>query len=90
MTPLNTSNKSCYPSSSNNHSPIKPYDNSHFKQIIDTPQTDISIDRTRHLSQDQSTLLPPPIDRTTKTHYPLGCQPRMDYGFFLPPSKLYK
>ena len=84
MTPLITSNYNCSPSSSNNNSPIKPYDNLHFKKIIVTPQTDISIDRSRHLSQDQSNLLPPPIDRTTKTHYTLRRQPQMDYRHFIP------
>ena len=72
MTPLNTSNYDRPPSSSTNNSPIKPYDNSHFKEIINTPQPDISIDRPRTLSQDQSSLLHPSIDRTTKTHYPLS------------------
>ena len=33
--------------SSHDSSPIKIYGNSHFKQIIEPPQTDISIDRSR-------------------------------------------
>ena len=37
--------------------------------MINTPHTDIPIDRSRHLSQDQSNSYPPPIDRTTKTQY---------------------
>ena len=78
LTSFNTSNYDCPPLSSNNNSPIKPYDNSHFKRMINTPQTDISIERSRHLSQDQPTFLPSPIDRTTKTHYPLRCQPQME------------
>ena len=82
MTPLNTSNYNCPPPSSNDNAPTKLYDNSHFKKIIDTPQNDISIDRSRHLSQDQSIFLPPPIDRTTKTQYPLRRQPQMDYTLF--------
>ena len=63
--------------SSNDKPPIKLYDTSPFKQIIKTPQTDIDIpiDRSRHLSHDQSNLLPPPINRTTKTHYVLRHQP---------------
>ena len=51
-------------SSSNDHSSIKLYDNSPFKEIITTPQTDIPIDRSRHPSQNQSNSLTPPIDRT--------------------------
>ena len=57
---------------------IKLYDN----QMIKTPQTDIPIDRSRHPSQDQPNLLPPSIDRTTKTHFILRHQPKMDYRFF--------
>ena len=90
ITPLTTSNYYCPTPSSNDNSPTKLYGNSFFKQIIKTPQTDISIDRSRHSSQDQSNLLPPPIDRTTKTHYTLRHQPQIDYRFFIPPSKLYK
>ena len=90
MTPLNTSIYNCPTSSSNNNSPIKLFDNSPFKQIIITPHTDIFIDISRQLSQDQSILHPPPIDRTTKTHYPLRRQPQIDYRLFIPPSKPYK
>ena len=72
------------------NSPIKPIHNSPFKQIVNTPRTDIPFDSSRHLSQNQSNLHPPPIDRTTKTHYPLRRQPQMDYRLFIPPSKLYK
>ena len=90
MTSLNLSNYDCPSPSPNDNSPIKLHDNSPFKKIFITPQTDISIDRSRHLSHDQSKLLPPPIDRTTKTHYTLRRQPQMDYRLFIPPSKLYK
>ena len=79
MTPISTSKCDCPTPSSNDNSALKLYDHSPFKQIIKTPQTDISIDRSRHLSQDQSNSLPPPIDRTTKTHYTLRHQPQMDY-----------
>ena len=87
-TPSTTSNYDFTTPSSNDSSPIKLYDNSPFKPIIKTPQTDIFIDRSRHPSQDQSNLLPPPIGRTTKTHYKLRHQPQMDYRLFIPPSKL--
>ena len=90
MTPSNTSNYNCPTPSSNNHSPIKPIENSPFKRIIKTPHTDIPIVKSRHLSQNQSNLHPPPIDRTTKTHYPLRNQPQMNYRLSIPPSKLYK
>ena len=85
MTPLTTSNYNCPTPSSNNNSPIKLFDNSSFKQIIKTSHPDTSIDRSRHLSQDQSTLHSPPIDRTNKTHYPLRRQPQMDYRLYIPP-----
>ena len=90
LMPSNTSNYNCPTSSSNNQSPIKPIYNSPSKQIIRTPHTDILIDRPRHISQNQPNIHPPPIDRTTKTHYPLRRQPQMDYRLIIPPSKLYK
>ena len=91
LTPLTLSHYNCPYPSSNDNSPIKLFYNSLFSQINNTPQTDISIDRSRHLSQDQSNLLPPPIDTTTKAHYTLRRQPQMDYRLFIPPStKLYK
>ena len=74
--------------SSNDSSPIKLYDNSHFKQKIKTPQTDIPIDTSRQPSQDQSNLLPPPLDRTTKTQNNHRHQPKIDYRRFIPLSKL--
>ena len=90
MTSLTTPNYDCTNSSSNDSSPIKLYDNSPFKQIFETLQTDISTNRSRHVSHDRSHLLPPPIDRTNKTHYTLRHQPQMDYRLFMLPSKLYK
>ena len=53
---------------SNDSSPIKRHDNPHFKKIIKTHQTNPPIDRSRHPSQNQSTLPHPPIDKTTNTH----------------------
>ena len=87
ITPSITSNYDFTTTSSNDSSPIKPYDNSPFKKIITTPQTDIPIDRSRHPSQNQSNLLPPPIDRTIKTQYNLQHQPKIDKRLFIPPSK---
>ena len=96
MTPSTTSNIECTALSSNDKSPFKLYDNSLFKlydnspskQMIETPQTDISFDRSRHLCEDQSSLLPPPIDRTTKTRYTLRQQPQIDCRLFTSPSNL--
>ena len=79
ITSSNTSSYDFTTPSSNDSSPIKLYGNSPFKQIIKTPQTDIPSDRSRHPSQDQSNLLPPPIVGTTETHYNLSHQPQMDY-----------
>ena len=90
MTPVTTSNYKCPTPSSNDNSPIKQFYTSPFKQIIQTPQIDITIDRSRHFPQDQSNLLPPQIDRTTKTHYTLRHQPQIDYRLFIPPSIHYK
>ena len=66
ITPPTTSNYDFTTPSSNVSSTLKLYDNSPFKQRNKTPQTDICIDRSRHPSQDQSNLLPPPTDITTK------------------------
>ena len=87
-TPSTNSNYDPTSSSSNDRSFIKLYDNSPYKEVITTLQTDISIDRSRHPSQNQSNSLPPLIDRTTKTHYYLRRQPKIDYRLFIPPSKL--
>ena len=48
-----------------------------------THHTDIPIDRSRHHSQNQTNLIPPLIDRTTKTHYNLRHQPKIDYRLSL-------
>ena len=88
ITPSTTSNDDFTTLSLIDNSPIKQYDNSPFENIIKTPQTDIPYDRSRHPSQDQSNLLPPPIDRTTKTHDDLRHQPKIDYTLFIPLSKL--
>ena len=73
-----------------NHNPLTPptNDNSTYKNMINTPHTNITIDRSRHPSHNQTDSLPPLIDRTTKTTYKLRHQPKLDYRLFLPPSKL--
>ena len=63
-------------------------DNSLYKDIINTPHTNISSDRSRHSSNNQTDSLPPLIDRTTKTTYKLRQQPKLDYILFITPSKL--
>ena len=63
-------------------------DNSLYKDIINTPHTNISSDRLRHSSNNQTDSLPPLIDRTTKTTYKLRQQPKLDYRLFITPSKL--
>ena len=70
--------------SSNDNSPIKLHDNPAFKKTIKIHQTDVPIDRLRHPSQNESLLPPPPMDRTTKTHYNLGHQPKMYFKHFAP------
>ena len=77
--PTTTSNYNFKTPSSSDSSPIKLHDTSSFKTIIKTHQTDIPSDKLRHPSQNQSNLLPPPIDRTTKTHYNLRHKPKMEY-----------
>ena len=57
-TPSITSNDKSSPSSTN--------DNSLYKHIINTPHTNVPSDRSRHPSHNQTTSLPPLIDRTTK------------------------
>ena len=89
ITPSTPSNYDLTTFSSNDSSSVKMYDHSPFKQMIKTPQTDISIDRSRHPSQDQSTSLPPPIDRTIETHHNPRRQPKLDFRLFTSPSKLY-
>ena len=73
-------------SSFNDHSSIKLYDKSPFEEIITTPQLDISIDRSRYPSQNQSNSLSLLVDRTTKNHYNLRHQPKIEYRLFIPPS----
>ena len=87
VTPSTTTNYDFQTPSLNDNSPIKQYDNSPFQKIIKTPQTDMPIDRSRHPSEYQSTLLPHLIDITTKT-YNLRHQPKIDYRLFIPLSKL--
>ena len=88
ITPSTTSNYDFTTPSSHDSTPIKLYDNSPFKQIYKTPKTDIPIDRSRYPTQDQPNLLPPPIDRTTKTHYNLRQQPKLYHRPIILPSKL--
>ena len=103
MTPLTTSNQNSFPLSNqnvhqtsrtpfitSNQKSSTPFtnDNPSYKRLINTPQPNISIDRSRHQSQDQPDSFPPPIDRTTKTHYTVRHQPNLDYRLFIPPSKL--
>ena len=89
MTPFSTSNQNT-PSITSNHKSLTPptNDNSLFKDIINTPHTNIPSDGSRHPSHNQTDSLPPLIDRTTKTTYKLRHQPKLDYRLFLTPSKL--
>ena len=79
-TPSTTSNDKSLTYSTN--------DNSLYKHIITTPHTNNFIDRSRPPSKNQTTSLPPLIDRTTKTTYKLRQQPKLDYRLFITPSKL--
>ena len=79
-TPSTTSNDKSLASSTN--------DNSLYKHIVNNPHTNISSDRSRHPSNNQTTSLPPLIDRTTKTTYKLQQQPKLGYRLFVTPSKL--
>ena len=95
LTPSTTSNQNPLQTSrkpfvtSNHKSPTSPIsDNSFYKSIINTPHTNIPSGRSRHLSHNQTDPLPPLIDRTTKITYKLRHQPKLDYGLFIPPSKL--
>ena len=73
-----------------NHKSLTPPTNdiSLYKNIINTPHTNITNARSRHPSQNQTDSLPPLIDRTTKTTYKLRHQPKLDYRLFIPPTKL--
>ena len=95
LTPSTTSNQnspqtSTTPFTTSNHKSFTPptNDNSLYKNIINTPHTNIPSDRSRHLSQNQTDSLAPLIDRTTKTTYKLRHQPKLEYRLFIPPSKL--
>ena len=77
-TPSTTSNDKSLPSSTNG--------NSLYRHIINTPHTKIPSDRSRHPTNNQTTSLPPLIDRTTKTTYKLRQQPKLDYRLFLHPQ----
>ena len=79
-TPSTTSNDKSLTSSTN--------DNSLYRHIINTPHTNVSSDRSRHSSNNQTASLPPLIDRTTKTTYKLRPQPKLDYRLFITPSQL--
>ena len=79
-TPSTTTNDKSLSSSTNN--------NSLYKHIIDTPHTNISSDRSRHPSNNQTTSLNPLIDKTTKTTYKLRQQPNLDYRLFITSAKL--
>ena len=91
MTPFSTSNQNT-PSVTSNHKSLTPptNDTSLYKNIINTPHTNIPSDRSRYPSHydNQTDSLPPLIDRTTKTTYKLRQQPKLDYRLFITPSKL--
>ena len=63
-------------------------DNSPSKTIIKTHHGKLSLDKSRHPSQNQPILPETKIDRNTKTHYNLRQQPKKDYRLFMTPSKL--
>ena len=86
---FSTSNQNT-PSKTSNDKSLTPStnDNSLYRHIINTPHTNVSSDRSRHSSNNQTTSLPPLIDRTTKTTYKLRQQPKLDYRLFITPSKL--
>ena len=86
----NSSQASRTPFIPSNHMSLTPptNDNSLYKDVINTPHTNITNDRSRHPSQNQTASLPPLIDRTTKTTYKLRHQPKLDYRHFIPPKKL--
>ena len=95
LTPSTTSNRNSpqantTPFITSNHKSLTPptKDSSLYKNIINTPHTNIPSDRSRHLSQNETDSLPPLIDRTTKTTYKLRHQPKLDYRLFIQPSKL--
>ena len=73
-----------------NHKSLTPptNDSSLYKNITNTPHTNITNDRLGHPSQNQTDSLPPLLDRTTKTTHKLRHQPKLDYRLFIPPTKL--
>ena len=87
--PFNTSNQNT-PSTTSNDKTLtsSTNDNSFYKHIINSPHTNIPSDRSKQSSNNQTTSLPPLIDRTTKTTYKLRQQPKLDYRLFITPSKL--
>ena len=87
----NASQTNRTPLISSNYNPLTPStnDNSVYKNISNTPHTNIPIDISRHPSHTQTDSLPPLIDRTTKTSYKLRHQPKLDYRLLIPPSQLY-
>ena len=89
MTPFSTSNQNT-PSITSNHKSLTPptNDNSLYKDIINTPHTNIPSDRSRHPTHNQTYTFPLLIDRTTKTTYKLRHQPKLDYRHFITPSIL--
>ena len=95
LTPFNTSNESSSQNSTSfipsNHNSLTPptNDNTGYKNIINTPHTNIPTDRSRHSCHNQTDSLPPLIDRTTKTTSKLRHQPKLDHRLFIPPSQLY-
>ena len=86
---FSTSNQNT-PSITSNDKSLTPStnDNSLYRHIFNTPHTNVSSDRSRHSSDNQTTSLPPLNDRTTKTTYKLRQQPKLDYSLFITPSKL--
>ena len=95
LTPSKTSNQnspqaSRTPFIPSNHKSLAPptSDSPLYKNIINTPLTNIPSDRSRHPSQNQTDSLPPLIDRTTKTTCKLRHQPNLDYRLFIPPTIL--
>ena len=72
------------PSITSNHKSLTPPTNENplYKNIINTPHTNIPSDRSRHPSQNQTDSLLPLIDRTAKTTYKLRHQPKLDYRLF--------
>ena len=96
LTPCTTPNQNSSQASRtsfipSNHKSLTPptNDNSLYKNIINTPHTNIPSDRSRHPSQNQTdSLIFTLIDGTTKTTYKLRHQPKVDYRLFIPPTKL--